>query len=289
MTDGVIVVDKPPGMTSHDVVDEIRRRFKTTRVGHAGTLDPDATGVLVLGLGKATKLLTYAAASDKSYTAGARFGITTSTQDASGEEVARADASSLTEGDIARALPGSRGDLEQLPPMVSAVRVGGERLYHKARRGEEVEREPRKVHVARFEMVAFTPGETPEARFEVTCSAGTYVRTLIHDLGVAVGTGAHMTTLRRTRASGFSDEDSVPLAAVEAASVRPAVQIVRSLPRLDASDEIAALVSDGRAFGVPQEPDLTEGQPVAIVQGSEVLAIYERRGDALRAKRVIPR
>jgi tRNA pseudouridine55 synthase len=288
MTDGVIIVDKPKGMTSHDVVDEIRRRFKTKRVGHAGTLDPDATGVLVLGLGKATKLLTYAAASDKSYAATARFGMTTSTQDASGDEVERRDASSLTEADVVRALDGLRGDIEQVPPMVSAVRVEGERLYAKARRGEEVEREPRKVHVERFDIVDFTPGDAPVARFEITCSAGTYVRTLIHDLGAAVGTGAHLTTLRRTRASGFSDDDAVPLAAVEPASVRPALEIVRSLPRLDADDDVAALVSDGRPLGAPQEPNLQEGQPVAVVRGSNVLAIYERRGSELRARRVIP-
>jgi tRNA pseudouridine55 synthase len=288
MTDGVIVVDKPAGMTSHDVVDEIRRRFKMKRVGHAGTLDPDATGVLVLGLGKATKLLTYAAASEKSYAAGAHFGVVTSTQDASGEEVQREDASSLTEYDIARALEGLRGDIEQVPPMVSAVRVGGERLYRRARRGEEVEREARNVHVARFDIVGFVPGDTPEGRFEITCSAGTYVRTLIHDLGAAVGTGAHMTTLRRTRASGFSERDAVPLVAVEPGSVRPPFEIVRSLARLDATEDIAALVSDGRPLGAPREPDLQEGQPVAIVRDSDVLAIYERRGGELRAKRVIP-
>jgi tRNA pseudouridine55 synthase len=289
VTEGVIVVDKPPGMTSHDVVDEIRRRFKTKRVGHAGTLDPDATGVLVLALGKTTKLLPYAAASDKSYAAGARFGVTTSTQDASGEVLERKDASSLTSDDIARALEAFRGDVEQVPPMVSAVRVGGERLYHKARRGEEVEREARKVHVTRFDIIDFTAGKEAKASFEITCSAGTYVRALIHDLGAAVGTGAHMTSLRRTRASGFSDADSVPLAAVELTSLRPPLEIVRALARLDASDELAALVADGRPLGAPQEPDLYEGQPVAIVRDSDVLAIYERRGHELRAKRVIPR
>jgi tRNA pseudouridine55 synthase len=288
MTDGVIVVDKPAGMTSHDVVGEIRRRFKMKRVGHAGTLDPDATGVLVLALGKATKLLTYAATSEKSYAAGAQFGVVTSTQDASGEEVQREDASSLTQDDIVRALEGLRGDIEQVPPMVSAVRVGGERLYRKARRGEEVEREARKVHVVRFDIVGFVPGDIPEGRFEITCSAGTYVRTLIHDLGAAVGTGAHLTTLRRTRSSGFTEHDAVPLVAVEPGSVRPPLEIVRSLARLDATDDIAALVSDGRPLGAPQEPDLQEGQPVAIVRGSDVLAIYERRGGELRAKRVIP-
>jgi tRNA pseudouridine55 synthase len=289
VTDGVVVVDKPAGMTSHDVVDEMRKLFGTRRVGHAGTLDPDATGVLVIALGKATKLLPYAADSDKSYTATARFGTTTSTQDASGQELSRADASSLTEEDVARTLARFRGDIEQIPPMVSAVKVGGERLYKKARRGEEVERQPRKVHVAGFDLTAFTAGTQPEATLEITCSAGTYVRTLVHDLGHAVGTGAHMTGLRRTRVGGFSEADAIPLQQVTAANVRRPLEIVRSLAQLDADDEVAGLVADGRPVGVPQEPDLREGQHVAIVRDSDVLAIYERRGSELRAKRVIPR
>ena len=288
MTDGVLVVDKPAGMTSHDVVDEIRRRFQTKRVGHAGTLDPDATGVLVLALGKATKLLTFASASDKSYRATARFGSSTSTQDASGEVVETADAGSLTRQQVTEALPAFQGDIEQIPPMVSAVKVGGERLYKKARRGEEIERDARKVHVAAFDLVDFAAGETPEATLEVTCSAGTYVRTLIHDLGDALGCHAHMTSLRRTAASGFTEADVVPLDAVGEQDVKPSLEIVRSLARLDADAEIAALVANGRALQAPQEPDLLEGDPVAIVRDGEVLAIYERRGAELRAKRVIP-
>lgn len=285
---GVIVVDKPAGMTSHDVVDELRKRFKTKRVGHAGTLDPDATGVLVLALGKATKLLTFASASDKSYRATARFGSATSSQDASGEVVATADASALTEAGLRDAVQAFRGDIEQIPPMVSAVKVGGERLYEKARRGEEVEREPRKVHVAGLALVDFTPGEIPEATFDITCSAGTYVRTLIHDLGEALGCHAHMTFLRRTAASGFTEADALPLSAVGDRDVRPALDIVRSLARLDADEEIAGMVANGRAIAPPQEPLLPDGHPVAIVREGEVLAIYERRGAELRARRVIP-
>ena len=288
MTDGVLVVDKPAGMTSHDVVDEVRRRFSTKRVGHAGTLDPDATGVLVLALGRATKLLAFAAASDTSYRASARFGSTTDSQDASGEVVTTADASRVTEADVARALGALRGDIEQIPPMVSAVKVGGERLYKKARRGEEVEREPRKVHVSAFDLVEFTPGDPPEATFDVTCSAGTYVRTLIHDLGTDLGCGAHITALRRTAASGFGEADAVPLATADETNLRPALQILQGLARLDADDEVASMVANGRAIGAPQEPDLVDGQPIVLVRDGEVLAIYERRGVELRAKRVIP-
>jgi len=289
VTDGVLVIDKPSGMTSHDVVDEIRKRFSVKRVGHAGTLDPDATGILVIALGKTTKLLPFATASDKSYTADARFGITTTTQDASGEVLDRNDPSTLTEEDVARALGSLRGDIEQIPPMVSAVRIGGERLYRKARRGEEVERRPRKVHVKRFEMTRFRPGAEANASFQITCSAGTYVRTLIHDLGAAVGCGAHMTRLRRTATSGFSEEDAVALADVTAAHVRRPIEMVRSLPGLEATEEMAGLIADGRALPAPQDLPVEDGAPVAIVDGDEVLAIYARRGAELRAKRVIPR
>ena len=289
MTDGVLVIDKPSGMTSHDVVDEIRKRFSVKRVGHAGTLDPDATGILVVALGKATKLLPFATASDKSYTADARFGITTTTQDASGEVLDRNDPSTLTEEDVARAMGSLRADIEQIPPMVSAVRIGGERLYRKARRGEEVERRPRKVHVKRFEMTRFRPGAEANASFQITCSAGTYVRTLIHDLGAAVGCGAHMTRLRRTATSGFSEEDAVALADVTAAHVRRPIEMVRSLPGLEATEEMAGLIADGRALPAPQDLPVEDGAPVAIVDGDEVLAIYARRGAELRAKRVIPR
>ena len=152
--DGVLVVDKPAGMTSHDAVDEVRHRLGTRRVGHAGTLDPDATGVLVMGVGRATRLLAYAQAAAKRYRAEVAFGVETTTQDASGEVVARADAGWLSRAEVEAALPAFRGAIEQVPPMVSAVKVGGERLYRKARRGEEVARAPRRVTVHALELVS---------------------------------------------------------------------------------------------------------------------------------------
>lgn len=286
MSDGVVVVDKPAGMTSHDVVDEVRRRLGERRVGHAGTLDPDATGVLVLGVGKATRVLQYAQAQPKRYRAGARFGTTTTTQDSSGEIVAQRDASSITRPHIERELRGFVGAIEQVPPMVSAVKVGGERLYRKARRGEDVERAPRTVHVYSFELTAFDPGDEPGAAFDVRCSAGTYVRTLIHDLGERLGVGAHLVSLRRTEAAGLTERDAVALDDVSAAVLLPVVEAVRFMPRIQVDDDGARLVATGRALdgggaGV-------DGETVAVVRDGRLLAVYRRRENRLIPDRVIP-
>ncbi|MGH2820602.1 MAG: tRNA pseudouridine(55) synthase TruB, partial [Actinomycetota bacterium] len=163
--DGLLVIDKPPGMTSHDVIDEVRRRFRTRRVGHAGTLDPDATGVLVVGVGHATRFLSYSQAAPKRYLARARFGVTTTTQDASGELLERRPVD-LDAEEVRAALEDFRGEIEQVPPMVSAVKVGGERLYRKARRGEEVERAARRVTIHALDLVSF-PAPRVEAVLDV--------------------------------------------------------------------------------------------------------------------------
>ncbi|MFN2388699.1 MAG: tRNA pseudouridine(55) synthase TruB [Actinomycetota bacterium] len=288
--DGVLIVDKPPGMTSHDVVDAVRARLGTKRVGHAGTLDPDATGVLILGLGAATRLLSVLQNQPKSYRAAARFGSSTTTQDASGEVVRERAAAHLEESAVSAALARFTGAIEQIPPMVSAVKVGGERLYRKALRGEEVERAARAVTVYRFDLVGFTPGESPDAVFEIDCSAGTYVRTLVHDLGEALGTGAHLTSLRRTAAGGFDESECVDLERVAPEDVRPLLDAVVALPRVEVDADQARLVSDGRALDparVPHAPPA--GTLFAVVHRERLLALYERKGDELRADRVMPR
>jgi tRNA pseudouridine55 synthase len=287
--DGVLVVDKPAGMTSHDVVDAVRRRLGVQKVGHAGTLDPDATGILVLGVGRATRLLDIAQAHPKRYRAEARFGVTTSTQDASGEVLERRDASGVTADRIAHALDAFRGEIEQIPPMVSAVRVDGERLYEKARRGEEVERKPRRVAVYAFDLLELTPGEEPAARFDVLCSAGTYVRTLVHDLGEALGCGAHLTSLRRTEAAGFSESDAVPLEKADAGSLRPPLEAIKWLPRLSVDAAGAEMVSHGRALelnrgGATEGPK--EGMLLSVVHEEALLAVYRCEGDTLLPHRV---
>ena len=282
--DGVLVIDKPAGMTSHDVVDRIRKRFGTRRVGHAGTLDPDATGVLILGLGRATRFLSYAQASIKRYRTTAVFGVTTTTQDAAGEVVERR-AVNVSEAQVRAVAAEHTGDLDQVPPMVSAVRVGGERLYKKARRGEEVERATRPVTIYQLEVLSFNE-DPPEAVLDVRCSAGTYVRTLVHDIGASLGCGAHLRSLRRTEAGGFAETDAIELDAVEKEHLLPLADAVRDLPRIEIEDDAARLVANGRRLELPSA-DLVEDEHFALVNHGDLIAVYARRGDELVPERVV--
>ena len=282
--DGVLVVDKPAGMTSHDVVDRIRKLFGTRRVGHAGTLDPDATGVLVLGLGRATRFLTYSQAAPKRYLTTAVFGVTTSTQDAAGEVLERNEVD-ISEKDVRAAAAKHTGELEQIPPMVSAVRVGGERLYKKARRGEEVERTPRPVTIYELEVLSFTD-DPPEAVLDVRCSAGTYVRTLVHDIGASLGCGAHLRSLRRTEAGGFGEADAIELDSVGSRNLLPLADAVRGLTRIELEDDAARLVANGRRLELPSE-DLADGEHLALIHRGDLVAVYTRKGRELIPERVV--
>ena len=291
------MVDKPRGMTSHDVVDEVRRLFRTRKVGHAGTLDPDATGVLVLGLGRSTRLLDYARLGPKRYLAGASFGVTTTTQDSSGEELSRR-ACTFAEADLRAALPEFVGAIEQVPPMVSAVRVGGERLYAKARRGEVVERAARSVTIYELRLLSFSEESSgsarssgrdrsePHAAFEVRCSAGTYVRTLVHDLGEVLGCGAHLSSLRRTEAAGFQVAEAVPLADLETSHLLPPLEAVRGMPRIDVWDEDATRVRNGGPLEAALGP--AGAERVAVVHERVLLGVYRRESSRWVAERVMP-
>lgn len=211
--EGILLVDKPPGCTSHDVVARLRRLYSTRRVGHAGTLDPMATGLLLLLVGRATKVSQYLMSLPKVYAGVMRLGQTTDTQDADGEILEeRPVPADLTEEQMRAEMAKFLGDQYQTPPMYSAKKIQGTPLYKLARKGQEVEREPRVIHVARFEMLGFAP---PEVRFELACSKGTYVRTVIHDLGLRLGCGAHMASLRRTAIDRFRVEDSITLEQLE--------------------------------------------------------------------------
>ena len=192
---GVLLVDKPAGITSHDVVDCIRRAVGMRRIGHTGTLDPAATGLLVLCLGKATRLSEHLTGLDKGYEGALRFGIETDSYDQQGSVVGETPVPELSVADIQKACDAFTGDIMQVPPMVSAVKVGGERLYKKARQGEVVEREPRPVTVREFHVKEYTP---PDALIRVRCTRGTYVRSLCHEVGQAIGCGAILASLRRT-------------------------------------------------------------------------------------------
>lgn len=228
---GVLVVDKPAGMTSHDVVAVVRRAAGTRRVGHTGTLDPDATGVLVCCLGNATRLVQYLQDSPKTYQATMVLGLATTTQDAAGEPTFEADASHIDESALCAVLGNFHGDIKQVPPMVSALKVDGERLHEKARRGEVVEREPRDVTVHDLVLEEFRGGERAYASFLVTVSPGTYVRTLAHDIGEALGVGGSLTALRRLANAGFTSDVAVPLDEVTAAGEDGRVEELLLSPR----------------------------------------------------------
>jgi len=211
MTCGVLNVHKPAGMTSHDVVGQVRRLAHQKRVGHAGTLDPDATGVLLVCLGAATRLSGYLADEGKEYRATLALGATTTTEDASGDILAEADASHITRADLQAVLPRFVGTIQQTPPMVSAVHYQGQRLYALARQGIVVEREARPVQIDTITLLDFTPGAHASAVLDVACGKGTYIRTLCADIGDALGVGGHMAALQRTRVGRFTLADAVPL------------------------------------------------------------------------------
>jgi tRNA pseudouridine55 synthase len=278
---GVAVVDKPSGWTSHDVVARARGLLGTRRVGHAGTLDPDATGVLVLGVGRATRLLAYVSGLDKAYAGEVVLGTSTSTLDASGEVTGSWDMSDVALADVRAAAAGLTGTVMQVPPMVSAKQVGGRRLHQLARAGVEVEREPVAVRVQRFEVAEpVAPGVFPVT---VTCSSGTYVRSLAADLGAALGGGAHLRRLRRTAVGPFASAEAVPLEALSPERLLPPLEALRGRPQAVAGEEVAAQVRHGRVFD-DDALGVTGDGPWAIVdRDGTLLAVYERhRGTTVK-------
>lgn len=256
-TGGVLVVDKPAGPTSFEVVRRVRRALGAEKAGHAGTLDPAATGVLAVCVGDGVKLQQWLSEGDKAYEATIAFGAATSTEDAEGEVVARGDPSGLGEAAVREALPRFVGELDQVPPMYSAVRVGGRRLHEAARAGEEVERAPRRVRVHALDLLSFEPaaGGLARARVAVSCGKGTYVRTLAADLGRALGVPAHLAALRRTAASGFTLAQAVPLEEVEA------------LGRSDVAALRARLVPLADALGFAPAVEVDAAEALALSQG----------------------
>ncbi len=204
--DGVLLVDKPSGPTSHDCVAAIRRHFRIEKVGHGGTLDPLATGLLIILTGRGTKLSESIMGFDKTYAGTLRLGVTTDSQDADGAVVAQADPSEVTRERLEEEIRRMTGDLMQIPPMVSAIKKDGVPLYKMARKGQTIERQPKLIHVYRFDLLDFNP---PDARFVLKCTKGTYVRTLCHDIGQALGCGAHLAQLRRTGIGSLNVEKAI--------------------------------------------------------------------------------
>lgn len=289
MVDGLVVVDKPAGWTSHDIVAKLRGVYRQRRIGHAGTLDPDATGVLLVGLGRATRLLRFLQEAGKAYDGVVAFGIATDTLDAAGTVLER-EAMPVTRAEVEAVVPRFVGDILQVPPMVSALKVGGRRLHELAREGIEVERAPRPVHIASLEVTDFEPGPFPTAAISVACSSGTYIRTLAADLGAALGGPAHLASLRRTRVGSFTLAESHPLEAVEAAPLDCTVglaEMVRDLDPIAVDAATASGVLHGAVFP-PTALGVGEGSgPFAVLAEGELLAVYERKGAGLKPSVVV--
>jgi tRNA pseudouridine55 synthase len=283
---GLLAVDKAAGMTSHDVVVQVRRRLKTPGAGHLGTLDPGASGLLLIALGAATRAIPVWQGGAKTYDATLRFGIVTSTQDVHGEVLERR-AASPDEAAVREAAHAFVGALSQVPPMVSALRVGGQRLHRLARRGIEVERQPRPVTVFAWEWLSFAGAE---ASFRVRCSSGTYVRTLAHDLGQALGVGAALKTLRRLRSEPFGLERAVT---VRELAERPADDVLANAWTLDEALAILPTVTldpdDQARIGVGGKPEIAPGEaPVSAGPRSVVLRDSLGRALALGELRPSP-
>ena len=272
---GLVIVDKPGGMTSHDVVGRCRRLFGTRKVGHAGTLDPMATGVLVVGIDRATKILGLLTATDKSYSATIRLGQTTSTEDAEGELLQSVPASSVTDEQIEAAIAPLRGEIEQVPSAVSAIKVNGKRAYQLARDGQTVELKPRRIRIGRFEIRAVRrDADTVDVDVEVDCSSGTYIRALARDVGATLGVGGHPTALRRTWVGGFGLDQSrtlEQLADVPSLSYSLDEACLQAFPRRD----ITVAESEDASHGRPLPPADIDGVYAATAPDGRVIALLE--------------
>lgn len=272
---GLVVVDKPGGMTSHDVVGRCRRLFGTRKVGHAGTLDPMATGVLVIGIERATKILGLLSGTSKSYAATIRLGLSTSTDDAEGVPLQQVSAHDVSDAAIEAQVAALRGDIEQTPSAVSAVKIGGKRAYQLAREGQSVELAARPVRIDRFEVLATRrDGEFVDVDVEVDCSSGTYIRALARDIGIALGVGGHLTALRRNRVGRFGLAAARTL---DELAERPQLSYplddacLLAFPRRDISAADAEATSHGRALS----PAGIDGVYAVVDPDGRVIALLE--------------
>ncbi len=287
--DGLIVVDKPAGMTSHDVVARIRRLAKTRRVGHGGTLDPMATGVLIIGVNRATRLLTYVIGAAKSYSATVRLGQSTITDDAEGEITATAAVDGVTDEAVHAGLAAQRGEIDQVPSAVSAIKINGQRAYKRVREGEEVSIPSRRVTISRLDVLDLRRADGfIDVDIDVTCSSGTYIRAIARDLGTTLGTGGHLTALRRTAVGGLTLDEAVTLAELEERAPDviglPMAEAARqAFPQRTATAEEARVLSHGG----PLSPVGIDGPYAVFSPAGEVLAIVSEREGRARAEIVL--
>ena len=275
--EGLLLVDKPSGITSHDVVDRVRRALGTRKVGHAGTLDPMATGLMLIGVGRATRLMRYLTGLDKVYEGTARLGEETDTLDADGRTVGTSEVN-VTLPDLQRVLASLTGEQEQIPPAFSAIKVDGRKLYESARRGEEVAPPPRAVFVAAFEVLSF---ESPDFDFRVECSSGTYVRSLVADAGSGLGCGAHLTRLVRTRVGPFELHEAVSMDAM--VEPHPLARAVEHLPRRDLDDPSASAAASGRSL----DPAGIDGPYGVYGADGALIAVYRDGEGTARPEMVL--
>ena len=272
-TNGFLIIDKPAGMTSHDVVAKLRKRFNEKRVGHAGTLDPDATGVLLVGVGYVTRLMTYLSGMSKSYVGEVVLGSTTTTLDDGGEVTAAFDMSNVTLKDVESAASRFVGEIDQVPPMVSALKVDGRRLHELAREGIEVERKARRITIHSL-TVAPTP-ETHVFSIDVNCSSGTYIRSLAADIGTALGGGAHLRRLRRTSIGPFTLADA---SGIDDAVLLASREALRGMAHVVVDESVVALIRNGRSL-----PLFDGDGPWAVLDDvSRLIAVYEHGGDVAK-------
>ena len=288
---GLVIVDKPAGMTSHDVVGRCRRLFGTRKVGHAGTLDPMATGVLVVGIERATKILGLLTATDKSYSATIRLGQTTSTEDAEGEVLETVSADHVSDLGIETAVGVLRGEIDQIPSSVSAIKVDGQRAYKLAREGKTVELAARRVRIARFDVVAVrrtpeVPAGCVDVDVEVDCSSGTYIRALARDVGAGLGVGGHLTALRRTRVGRYGLGEAHTLEAL-ADGPRLSYSLdeacLLGFPRRELTDAECDAASNGRALA----PAGVDGVYAATASDGRVIALLADEGSRTKSVVVI--
>jgi tRNA pseudouridine55 synthase len=298
VTSGLLLIDKAQDWTSHDAVARTRRLAGTRKVGHAGTLDPMATGLLILGVGSSTRLLTYIVGQGKEYEATIRLGASTSTDDAQGDVTERADPASVAAIStelVALAMAPLTGDIEQRPSAVSAIKVDGKRAYARVRAGEDVQLASRPVTVSRFDLLGHTRTDGfLDLDVRVECSSGTYIRALARDLGAALGVGGHLTRLRRTRIGPFNVSDAVTLENLDVAArlIAPADAAARLFPRLDLNDEQAIDLGHGKRIelGSDQQAASDSSGPVAaIARGNRLVGLVEHRGSQARTLVNFPR
>lgn len=288
---GLIVVDKPQGITSHGVVARMRRICGTRKVGHGGTLDPMATGVLIVAVGKATKLLTYVSGLDKSYAATIRLGQATVTDDAEGEVTGSADASAVEDVAIREGLAAMTGEIDQVPSAVSAVKIDGQRAYKRVRDGETVELKARRVTIAAIEVEAIRrEGPFIDVDIDVSCSSGTYIRAIARDLGNALGVGGHLTALRRTRIGGFGLDAAATLETLAARS--EAGEPLGALPMGEAAARLmpvrTATEAEAKALSYGKALDAAgiEGRYAVLNESGELLAVMTEKGDQAKPETV---